>query len=113
MTKSLDALKDDPLDLAIELGKISRLKKHAGRNDWHVFGDHMDEIVDALQKLADEPEPEYHLVKSGDTLWAIAEQHYGKGQGDKSDLIFKANSPPLTDPNMIHPGQKLRIPALS
>lgn len=53
----------------------------------------------------------YTVVK-GDTLWAIAEKHYGKGHGAKYPEIVKANSPPVKNPDMIQPGWVLRIPPL-
>lgn len=55
----------------------------------------------------------YYVVKEGDTLWKIAEAHYGAGKGARYMEIFEANRPPLTDPDMIHPGQRLRIPSAS
>jgi len=54
----------------------------------------------------------YTVVK-GDTLWAIAEKHYGKGNGAKHTEIVKANSPPVKNPDMIQPGWVLRIPPLA
>ncbi len=54
-----------------------------------------------------------YTVQKGDTLWAIAEKHYGKGKGAKYTEIVKANSPPVKDPDMIQPGWVLRIPPLS
>ncbi|MCZ2157756.1 peptidoglycan-binding protein LysM [Bartonella sp. 220] len=52
----------------------------------------------------------FYEVKSGDNLWKIAEEVYGKGQGDKNTLIFEANKPMLKSPDKIYPGQVLRIP---
>ncbi len=54
-----------------------------------------------------------YTVQKGDTLWEIAEKHYGKGQGAKHTEIVKANSPPVKNPDMIQPGWVLRIPALT
>ena len=51
-----------------------------------------------------------YTVQKGDTLWAIAEKHYGKGKGAKYTEIVKANSPPVKDPDLIKPGWVLRIP---
>ena len=51
--------------------------------------------------------------QKGDTLWEIAEKHYGKGKGAKYTEIVKANSPPVKDPDMIQPGWVLRIPPLA
>ena len=39
-----------------------------------------------------------YTVQKGDTLWEIAEKHYGKGKGAKYTEIVKANSPPVKDP---------------
>ncbi len=54
----------------------------------------------------------FYTVKSGDTLWAISEREYGKGKGDKYNVIFEANRPMLSHPDKIYPGQVLRIPPL-
>lgn len=54
----------------------------------------------------------FYTVKSGDTLWKIAEANYGKGKGDQYNIIFEANTPMLKHPDKIYPGQVLRIPPL-
>ncbi|WP_336287654.1 MULTISPECIES: peptidoglycan-binding protein LysM [unclassified Bartonella] len=54
----------------------------------------------------------FYEVKSGESLWKIAEKVYGKGQGDKNAFIFEANKPMLKSPDKIYPGQVLRIPEL-
>ncbi|MHB2166165.1 peptidoglycan-binding protein LysM [Alsobacter sp. R-9] len=59
------------------------------------------------------PAAEFYTVKKGDTLWAIAEKHYGKGHGAKYTEIVKANSPPVKNPDLIQPGWVLRLPPAS
>ena len=49
-----------------------------------------------------------HLVRPGDTLWAIAEVNYGNGIEFPS--IVRANPNQITDPDLIFPGQVLKIP---
>ena len=58
------------------------------------------------------PAAVFYTVKKGDTLWKIAEEHYGKGQGAKYTEIVKANTPPVKNPDLIQPGWVLRIPPL-
>lgn len=53
-------------------------------------------------------EPKVHEVQSGDTLSAIAKQHYG--DANAYQRIFEANRPMLKDPDDIYPGQVLIIP---
>ncbi|MDT0558217.1 peptidoglycan-binding protein LysM [Ichthyenterobacterium sp. W332] len=57
-----------------------------------------------------EPEAQFHTVVSGDSLSKIAKHYYGDPM--KYTLIFEANQPMLKDPNLIYPGQVLRIPRL-
>ena len=57
-----------------------------------------------------EPEPRFYTVVKGDTLGKIAKDHYGNAA--KYPVIFEANKPMLKDPNLIYPGQVLRIPEL-
>lgn len=54
-----------------------------------------------------------YVVKAGDTLWKIAEAHYGAGKGGEFERIFEANKPLLSHPDKIYPGQRLRIPGAS
>jgi nucleoid-associated protein YgaU len=66
-----------------------------------------------LQVQQKAPESTMYTVQKGDTLWAIAEKHYGKGKGAKYTEIVKANTPPVKDPDLIQPGWVLRIPPLA
>jgi LysM repeat protein len=49
-----------------------------------------------------------HTVRAGETLSAIADQWYGDPARYRT--IFEANRDQLTDPDVISPGQALRIP---
>jgi len=57
-----------------------------------------------------EPEAQFHTVVSGDTLGKIAKTYYGNAM--KYPVIFEANEPMLKSPDLIYPGQVLRVPAL-
>jgi len=52
---------------------------------------------------------EYTIV-SGDSLSKIAKHFYGDAM--KWNIIYKANSINIKNPNMIHPGQKITIPKI-
>ncbi len=49
-----------------------------------------------------------YTVQSGDTLWTIADKHYG--DGSKYLEIFAANRGLLESPEHIVPGQQLVLP---
>lgn len=72
----------------------------------------VSEVENKLEVAELATESRMYTVKSGDTLWAISEAMYGKGNGAKYNVIFEANTPMLTHPDKIYPGQVLRIPEL-
>jgi nucleoid-associated protein YgaU len=57
-----------------------------------------------------EREPQTYTVERGDTLSHIAKRFYGKA--GEWNTIFQANRDQLDDPDLIQPGQVLRIPPL-
>jgi nucleoid-associated protein YgaU len=65
--------------------------------------------VAEVEDEATGPEPRFHTVEKGESLWKIAEATLG--EGSRYMEIFEANKPMLTDPDKIYPGQVLRIPA--
>jgi nucleoid-associated protein YgaU len=67
-------------------------------------------VDDRMEVEHKEPEAQFHTVAKGDTLGKIAKQYYGNAM--KYPVIFEANKPMLTNPDLIYPGQVLRIPAL-
>ena len=52
--------------------------------------------------------PKTYTVKSGDTLSKIAKEHLGNASDYMK--IFELNTDQLSDPNLIKPGQVLRLP---
>jgi len=56
------------------------------------------------------PEAQYYTVVKGDNLSKISKQYYG--DPNKYAKIFEANKPMLKSPDLIYPGQMLRIPPL-
>jgi len=54
-----------------------------------------------------EPEAQFHTVSKGDTLGKISKTYYGNVM--KYPIIFEANKPMLKSPDLIYPGQVLRI----
>lgn len=69
--------------------------------------------TDGLVVEKEAPAATMYTVKKGDTLWKIAEMHYGKGKGAKYTEIVKANSPPVKNPDLIQPGWVLRLPPIT
>lgn len=55
-----------------------------------------------------EGEVEFYTIEKGDTLSAIAKKFYGKAS--EYPRIFEANREVIKDPDLIFPGQKIRIP---
>ena len=66
--------------------------------------------VDGMKAPPVEDQTQYYIIKSGDTLSAIA-QHFYK-DANKYPKIFEANREVIKDANLIFPGQKIRIPPL-
>ncbi len=58
---------------------------------------------------AETPQDQWYTVASGDSLSKIAKRFYG--DANRWQNIFDANRDQLKDPDLIKPGQKLKIPA--
>lgn len=79
------------------------------------------ESVDAQQLVTPESieasnerdvsEPNFYTIEEGDTLWAIAQKHYG--DGSKYPAIVEANLEVIKDADKIYQGQTIRVPTLA
>jgi LysM repeat protein len=63
-----------------------------------------DDVISPAQTI----EVEYYEIKKGDSLWKIAKTMYGNG--NDYPKIFEANKEVIKDPDLIFPGQMIRIP---
>ena len=61
-----------------------------------------------VQSGAESTAERIYVVKPGDSLSKIAKAEYGDANAYM--IIFEANRDILNNPNLIHPGQKLKIP---
>jgi nucleoid-associated protein YgaU len=64
--------------------------------------------VDGLKAPPQTAEVDFHVIEKGETLSALAKHYYG--DGNAYNRIVEANREVIKDPDLIFPGQKLRIP---
>ena len=74
----------------------------------NVFG--VDHVKDDNFNAPEEEETEFYTIVSGDSLSKIAKRYYGDAM--KYPVIFEANLEVIKDPDLIYPGQQIRIPKL-
>lgn len=72
----------------------------------------VEAVNDMLTVQVAEPEPElrYYTIERGDSLSKIAKEVYGDYK--KWTALFEANKEVIKDPDLIYPGQTIRIPEL-
>ncbi len=70
--------------------------------------------VEGVEKVSDlltiEIQPVFYTIQKGDSLSKIAQQKYGDPM--KWKALFEANREVIKDPDLIYPGQQIRIPEL-
>lgn len=64
--------------------------------------------AEGLSAPTQQSEVAYYTIKKGDSLSAIAKHYYGNAM--EYPRIFDANREVIKDPDLIYPGQKIRIP---
>lgn len=74
----------------------------AGESDTPVAASEVMEVLEQQENV------EYYIIKKGDTLSKIAKHYYGNAMD--YPRLFEANREVIEDPDLIYPGQKIRIP---
>lgn len=99
--------KEDSVQEAFDKENVrARREKPKGRE----FGDSLRE---ANEELAEKQYLDTYKVQSGDSLSAIALRYYDSAARDKWMAIYEENKAVIGDnPNLIFPGQELKIPRL-
>ncbi len=88
---------------------LIHLLNELGPGDFLKIIELLKEQVPTKEETKEGTEKErFYTVKKGDTLSKIAEKYYG--DASKYNIIFKANRDVIKNPNLVYPGQKLKIP---
>jgi nucleoid-associated protein YgaU len=64
--------------------------------------------ADGLNAPPQQAKVEYYVIQKGDSLSAVAKRYYGNAKD--YPRIFDANREVIKNPDLIYPGQKIRIP---
>ena len=72
----------------------------------------VEKVNDMMTVKVDDPEPEprFYTVQKGDSLSKIAKEIYGDYM--KWEALFAANKEVIENPDLIYPGQQIRVPEL-
>lgn len=105
----------DNLDVSFTEGKVSLSGKANSAEAMEkavLIAGNVQGVSDVDASSIDSPEPsadvQYYTIQSGDSLSKIAKEHLGNSMDYLK--IFEANKEVIKDPNLIYPGQKIRIP---
>ncbi len=70
----------------------------------------VEKVSDNINVVVPAPEPVFYTIEKGDSLSKIAKERYGDAMKWKE--LFEANREVIKDPDLIYPGQQIRIPEL-
>jgi len=71
----------------------------------------VESVNDNITVSVPAPAPVFYTIEKGDSLSKIAKERYGDAMKWKE--LFEANREVIKDPDLIYPGQQIRIPELS
>ncbi|NNE33925.1 MAG: peptidoglycan-binding protein LysM [Rhodothermales bacterium] len=70
----------------------------------------VESVDDNLAVVIPAPPPRFYTIEKGDSLSKIAKEYYGDPMKYKE--LFEANKEVIKDPDLIYPGQQIRVPHL-
>lgn len=70
----------------------------------------VEQVSDNLVVVVPAPAPRFYTIEKGDSLSKIAKEYYGDPMKYKE--LFEANREVIKDPDLIYPGQQIRVPHL-
>lgn len=88
---------------------FSSVRGSVDSTEQSVRGADFGQVGSSVESTEDVLDERSHTVARGDNLSRISNQYYGSANHWKD--IFEANRDLLDDPDLIQPGQVLRIPA--
>lgn len=92
-------------DAAEAKAKLASLEREKRAGEMRERLERQEEKIAAAKAQA---QTRVYVIKSGDSLSKIAKEVYG--DANRWPEIFEANKDKIKDPNLIYPGQELRIP---
>ena len=99
---------EDDAKAAAALKADTALKNDSSAGAGDRQGEATTTATGSADSASDTQRPRVIVVRSGDTLWQIAQRHYGDGA--KYTQIFRSNRQQIRDPNWIYPSQRFELP---
>lgn len=97
----------------LEQSKGRSMRLHAEGDSLFALGTALEKRIAASDSVPPRDgtgAPADHVVRRGESLWAISASRTGYGRGVLWPRIYEANRGKIRDPNLIFPGQELSIP---
>lgn len=101
------------LGVAFEGGKVTlngKVNSVAAKEKAVLLAGNVESVESVDDHLVVEVPAVFYTIKEGDSLSKVAKAEYGDPM--KWEALFEANKEVIKDPDLIYPGQQIRIPKL-
>ncbi len=103
----------DNLRVAFDDGTVTiegTVDSQATKEKTILLAGNVEGVEQVIDNLAIELKPVFYTIQKGDSLSKVAQAQYGDPM--KWKALFEANREVIKDPDLIYPGQQIRIPEL-